>query len=214
MEAAVCRVRAIALSYAFFDRNHDPDIIAGASRMSVKIIESLYAQWKDRARVQLYSINVPLTRDVEKTKVLYAPMLQNEWKSGSCFTEVEVPEEEDWGPEEGEMQIRRSESLSLTQDEHAAREATEELKAAKEANGRLDGPGNSELAIEDDDEKKHLRYKHVHFKWAPRFKDVYESVEKAPPGNDGWAVKEGYVSVTPLRANFMHVDGFEGEFKL
>lgn len=36
------------------------------------------------------------------------------------------------------------------------------------------------------------RHKHKHFKWAPRFADVYKSVEEAPPGNDGWAVKEGY----------------------
>ncbi len=33
---------------------------------------------------------------------------------------------------------------------------------------------------------------HRHFKWAPRFSDVYQSVDDAPPGNDGWAVREGY----------------------
>lgn len=216
MEAAVCGVRAVALSYAFFDRNHDPEIIAGASRMSVRIIEALYARWKDRHHVQLYSVNVPLTRDVEKTKVLWTRMLQNEWVSGSCFTEVEVPEEEDWGPEEGEMQIRRSESLSLTQDGAASGmrgDVREDLKAEREARGKVDGTGVGENAAVED-ENGHLRYRHKHFKWSPRFKDVYESVEKAPPGNDGWAVKEGYVSVTPLRANFMHVDGFEGEVKL
>ena len=41
--------------------------------------------------------------------------------------------------------------------------------------------------------RRHLRHKHKHFKWAPQFKDVHESVEQAPPGNDGWAVKEGFV---------------------
>ena len=35
-------------------------------------------------------------------------------------------------------------------------------------------------------------FTHKHFKWAPRFTDVYKSVEQAPPGNDGWAVKEGF----------------------
>ena len=53
-----------------------------------------------------------------------------------------------------------------------------------------------------------------HFKWAPRFTDVYESVEKAGPGSDGWAVQRGETSVTALRANFMHVEGLEGEVKL
>ncbi|KAH0559766.1 hypothetical protein GP486_003717 [Trichoglossum hirsutum] len=58
------------------------------------------------------------------------------------------------------------------------------------------------------------RHKHRHFKWAPRFADVFESVEESEPGNDGWAVKEGYTSVTPLKANFMHANGFTGELKL
>ena len=43
---------------------------------------------------------------------------------------------------------------------------------------------------------------------------MYESVQKAGPGSDGWAVKEGQTSVTALRANFMHADGPEGELKL
>lgn len=41
MEAAVCGFKGIALLYAFFDRNHDPDIITGASNSSVKLIEHL-----------------------------------------------------------------------------------------------------------------------------------------------------------------------------
>ncbi|KAI4117553.1 MAG: hypothetical protein LQ338_007533, partial [Usnochroma carphineum] len=58
------------------------------------------------------------------------------------------------------------------------------------------------------------RHKHRHFKWTPNFSDVYQSVETSEPGNDGWAVKEGLVSVTPLKANFMHVQGLQGELKL
>ena len=58
------------------------------------------------------------------------------------------------------------------------------------------------------------KWAHRHFKWAPRFTDVYESVKKAGPGSDGWAVQEGETSVTALRANFMHADGPEGELKL
>ena len=57
-------------------------------------------------------------------------------------------------------------------------------------------------------------WRHRHFKWAPRFTDVYESVEKNGPGSDGWAVKEGETSITALKANFMHAEGFEGEVKL
>jgi tubulin--tyrosine ligase len=35
-------------------------------------------------------------------------------------------------------------------------------------------------------------HSHKHFKWAPRFADVYKSVEESQPGNDGWAVKNGF----------------------
>jgi tubulin--tyrosine ligase len=43
---------------------------------------------------------------------------------------------------------------------------------------------------------------------------VQESVKKAGPGYDGWAVMEGETSVTSLRANFENAGGFEGELKL
>ena len=36
------------------------------------------------------------------------------------------------------------------------------------------------------------RNTHKHFKWAPIFSDIHASIDKSPPGNDGWAVKEGY----------------------
>ena len=189
MEAAVCKRRAIALSYAFFSRNHDPDIIGGASKLSVKLIEHLYANWGNE--VDLYSINVPLVEGVESRKVMWTAMLQNYWGPGSCFQEVE-DEEGDAGEEE--QKIREGESQ----------------------NGE-----NGEV----------VRHKHKHFKWAPRFTDVYKSVEEAGPGNDGWTVKEGFTryvfphstaatfltwpSVTPLKANFMHSAAqIEGELKL
>ena len=41
LEAAVCKRRAVAVSYAFFSRNHDTGIIQKASRQSVRVIEAL-----------------------------------------------------------------------------------------------------------------------------------------------------------------------------
>jgi len=35
--------------------------------------------------------------------------------------------------------------------------------------------------------------KHKHFRWAPKFQDIHRAVDESEPGNDGWAVKEGYV---------------------
>jgi tubulin--tyrosine ligase len=153
LEAAVCRRKSIAISYAFFSRNHDPEIIAGASKISVRVIEYLYKNWGEN--VDLYSVNVPLVEGVNERKVLWTAILQNYWKSGSCFQEIE---DEEGDANEEEQRIRQGEGLS-------------------EENG-------SEGSVS--------RHKHKHFKWSPRFTDVYQSVEEAGPGNDGWVVKEGY----------------------
>jgi tubulin--tyrosine ligase len=58
------------------------------------------------------------------------------------------------------------------------------------------------------------KWEHRHFKWAPQFAQVMETVKKAGPGYDGWAVMEGETSVTAIRANFEAAGGFEGELKL
>lgn len=173
LEAAVCGVRAVALSYAFFDRNHDHEIIAAASRRSVKIVEHLMQDWGQD--VHLYSVNVPLVKNVEGTKVLWTRMLQNQWRSGSSFQVVEVPEEEDRGPVEEEAAIREGEKEGGDLTEETGR-----------ASGGFDGTNDRETT-------SHPRYTHKHFKWAPSFKDVHDSVTRSEPGNDGWAVGEGYV---------------------
>ncbi|KAL8685979.1 MAG: hypothetical protein Q9224_005596, partial [Gallowayella concinna] len=177
MEAAVCKKRAIALSYAFFSRNHDPDIIAAASRKSVKLVEHLMSHWDDG--VDLYSVNVPLIEGVEDKKVIYTYLLQNSWETGSSFTETEA-KDEDEDPSEKEIEIRAQEGQSK----------------GGEGVGKKKG------------------HKHRHFTWAPNFSDVFRSVDASEPGNDGWAVKEGLVSVTPLKASFMQVPGLQGELKL
>lgn len=51
------------------------------------------------------------------------------------------------------------------------------------------------------------------FRWKPDYTAVRKSVQKAPGGNDGWAVDQGFISVTPLRACFHCVD-IKGDIKL
>ena len=199
MEAAVCGVKSIALSYAFFDRNHDAGIITDASELSAKLIQYLYDNWD--SNTHLYTVNVPLVEKVSERKILWTNMLQNKWKSGSCFQVIEdVPPEIDDSASDIESQIRKQEEKL----------GKKELRSNSEI--QLQGGGSG---TETPTGQPHMRYTHKHFKWAPSFKDVYESVEASEPGNDGWAVAQGYTSVTPLRANFMHAQGkFEGEIKL
>lgn len=172
LEAAVCRFKAIALSFAFFTRNHDPVIIEEACRQSVRVIEALYKQWPTDGSVDVYSVNVPLQEGVTNRKTLWTNMLQNYWREGGCFQEIEG---EVGDEDEEEENIR--EGLGGEVDDR-------------------DMPTGSR--------KGHT---HKHFRWAPRFTDVYKSVDESEPGNDGWAVKEGFTSVTPLKANFMHGPG-------
>ncbi|KAL2266093.1 hypothetical protein VTJ83DRAFT_5445 [Remersonia thermophila] len=181
LEAAVCRHKAIALSYAFFSRNHDTAIIQKATRQSVRVIEALVRDWPADGSVDLYSVNVPLLEGLEEGKVLFTPMLQNYWGPGSCFTEVAGSVD---GEDEDEERIREEEGYA------------------------------EELEGEEGDANRHLAcHTHKHFKWTPKFTDVYKSVDEAGPGNDGWAVKEGHTSITPLKANFFqtatHLHGTE-----
>lgn len=111
-------------------------------------------------------------------------MLQNQWKQGACFQEI---------------------TNSGSVDDPASEEAQLRKQESRGAGGKEDESGTSTPAN---------KWAHRHFKWAPRFTDVYESVEKNGPGSDGWSVKEGETSVTALMANFMHAPGFEGEVKL
>ena len=168
LEAAACGRRAVALSFAFFSRNHDPVIIDGACRHSVRVIEALYKQWPQDRSVDLYTVNVPLVEGVEGHKTVWTEMLQNYWTGGSCFQEVEgsIGDEE-----EEEERIR----------EGALGEVSVSAKSGKDAkSGAV--PGHT----------------HKHFKWAPRFGDVYKSVEDSGPGSDGWEVKEGNTRYEPL----------------
>ncbi|KAJ4393983.1 hypothetical protein N0V93_003200 [Gnomoniopsis smithogilvyi] len=151
LEAAVCRKKAIALSYAFFSRNHDPEIVAGASRHSVRVIEALVKQWPEDGSVDVYSVNVPLTEGVEETKTLFAPCLQNYWSLGnSAFEAVESEEDADREEEkirEGEIGVvedaKQAEGERKGGHEHRhfkwAPQLGDVMKATQEASSAVDG---------------------------------------------------------------------------
>ena len=211
MEAATFRKKAIALSYAFFSRDHDPNVIAAASRHSVKLIEYLYQNWG--SDVELYSINVPLVEGVESRKVLYTYSLENYWKSSSTFEEVN-PDVEEETPDERERNIRHQ--ISVGDDTEPSASA---VKVKLPENKQIDTGGDKSESSDSAGKVQPSRHKHRHFKWSPKFTDVHQSVEESEPGNDGWAIREHYTryemhhlssytaelifaSVTPLRASF------------
>ena len=162
LEAAAFRKHAVALSYAYFSRELDQNVLDAASKHSVRVVEYLVKNWGDD--VEVYSVNVPLVAGVDTHKVLFTDMLENYWSEGCAFDEVEV---EGDGINEGQQ-------------------AEENERKIREQSGQED---NSESKVGD---FKHARYIHRHFKWAPKFADVHRSVEQSKPGNDGWAIRQGY----------------------
>jgi tubulin---tyrosine ligase len=152
LEASVCGKKAIALSYAFDSREHDPEIIAAASRVSQRLIERLVRDWPED--VHLYSVNVPLRKTVSEAKIMYTEMLQNRWTSGSSFEEIEVAEDVD--PGEQEKEIREGERNGTNEDdrEPTARRKQKKFKwAPKFADVheavRKAGPGNDGWAVKE-----------------------------------------------------------------
>ena len=154
MEAAVCGKKAIALSFAFESRDHVPELITGASKHAVRVIEHLFHNWA--GDVDLYNINVPLVENIGQRKVIYTNCLANHWTMGSSFEAVETDDEEKVDPDLQEREIRKGQSTTGTSV------------------------------------KKHISHDHKYFKWAPKFEDVKKSVAESAPGNDGWAILQGY----------------------
>ncbi|CAK9441129.1 uncharacterized protein LODBEIA_P49980 [Lodderomyces beijingensis] len=83
MEAVTHGVKAIALSYAFNSLDHDFRNLKEAAKISVKLVQKLYAQLDANKEIDLFSVNVPLVDSLKlgETKIYYAPIFQNTWAS-------------------------------------------------------------------------------------------------------------------------------------
>ena len=70
LEATVCGYRSIALSFAFFDRQNVPEIVAESCKQGVRVCSwlSQNGQWGDG---RLYSVNVPLKKGCTDAKVVW-----------------------------------------------------------------------------------------------------------------------------------------------
>jgi len=176
MEGAICRKKAIALSYALVFPNCDLAQIRSLSQLSVRLSKHLYENWSPG--VDIYNINIPLFADLSTAKIFYTNILSNYWTMGS-YEEIEAP----------------------TEDDEISAEQGRELRE-----GGLQQKGPNEACSKV--------IKHKHFRWAPPITDVYQTIDNSEPGSDGWVVRDGHISITALKANFMHVPGLEGELTL
>ena len=163
-----CGFKSIALSYAYKTTNHNWDIVNSATDISVRLIEHLYKNWpENESVVDVYSINVPLEEIIANAKVLYTNILQNQWLSGSCFNEISEQDELK-DAERREVEIRKQEGKASASED--IQESTTASKSSTSSNGKRT------------------------FKWAPKFADVYKTVDmKGEDSNDGWVIKEGNI---------------------
>lgn len=190
MEGALCGVKSIGLSYAYDDRNHVPAQIIEASRLSVKLIQHLWENWD--AEAQLYSINVPLTPELgDSTRILYTHILENTW--GANF--------EPWTDYEARQAKGSAEDLDLDDELAAVATVGAQQGHQPHAHGG-EGPKNVLPKYELNSQGLARNKALTQFKWSPDFKAVRNSVKGSAEGNDGLAVDQGHISVTPLRAVF------------
>ncbi|KAF3077979.1 hypothetical protein TWF569_005026 [Orbilia oligospora] len=182
LEAALSGAKSISVSYAYKTRDHDWGIVQNASDISAKIIENLYNNWPTDNSVDIYSVNVPLEEGVYHAKILFTHILQNTW--GGCYKAIQTKEEEE---DPGKLEKATRDGVSTPAEEVGT--------------GSSNAEGNTDKLME--------KYR---FKWAPRFIDVEKAAkEESAAGSDAWALMQGFISVTPLRANFMHASAQIGE---
>ncbi|RLV93232.1 putative tubulin--tyrosine ligase PBY1 [Spathaspora sp. JA1] len=103
MEAVTHGVKAIGLSYAFNNMDHDFHILKEAAKISVLLIRKLYDELMNRKDIDLFSVNIPLVDSLKlgETKIHYAPILKNTWKS--IYSPISEPNEKgqlqfSWNP--------------------------------------------------------------------------------------------------------------------
>ncbi|KAG8525930.1 uncharacterized protein KY384_000692 [Bacidia gigantensis] len=169
LEAATFGVKAIALSFAHWTRNHDPEIVEEACKHSVALIEKIgggnywgAGEGEAGKGADLWNANVPLQKGVSGKKVMVCPILESRWRSGSCFEEV-------GGAVVGEEGKGESEAEQAAEREYMIREGDEDGGAK----GDLEG-------------------KTVAFTWAPKYDDVARNIKDAGEGSDGWAITQGF----------------------
>ncbi|KAH7359406.1 survival protein sure-like phosphatase/nucleotidase [Plectosphaerella cucumerina] len=88
-EATLCRKRAIALSYNQL-ASPCPEALDATTRQSVRIIEALMQQWPKDDQSLLYSVNMSVSTDFSRQKIIWTGLHQNFWERMGAFKAVEA----------------------------------------------------------------------------------------------------------------------------
>ncbi|KAH9937665.1 survival protein sure-like phosphatase/nucleotidase [Fomitopsis serialis] len=183
MSASLSRTRAIALSYGTVLHPTPHELHEPAHVLATKIIAHLWAHWGADAggglrggEIDLYNVNIPMVRD-----------LLHEDGLRICWTTI-------WRNAYGRL-------FKAHGEERAAKAAAEAMSGAGPDSP---GEGRKARALGGVDEAARPEDAgRLSFRWAPDMTGlITPQLSTLPVGSDGWAIRQGWASVTPIRASF------------
>ncbi|CAA7265780.1 unnamed protein product [Cyclocybe aegerita] len=186
MSSSLSKMRSIALSYGTVVHPTPTTYFEPAHETGCRIINHLWNNWGEDecglrdGEVDLYSINIPLIEDILSEEGLKI-----------CWTKM-------WRNSYGRL-FKNIASGSNSRDR------TVKAPGPDVASSNSNITQASGLGPEDEETGDLL------FKWAPEMKGlITPSLEILPVGSDGWAICQGWISVTPLRASFGEPNTHDG----
>ncbi|KAJ4309004.1 putative tubulin--tyrosine ligase pby1 [Fusarium piperis] len=188
LEGAALERKAIAVSFERRSPRAD-EVVAEATRLSIRIIQKLLDEWDDE--VAVYNVNIPLLAGVETKEVYWTEILDVSWSSGregSAYRE-RLPDE--------------------IPADACGQAALANEAAHRDAPMSMLSPCQSPTSTRGGEEGAKPRI----FYWDPTHgKGLWKDVHKE--GSDAWAIHNGYACITPLKANYSHVRGYTGRVDL
>ncbi|KAF5370202.1 hypothetical protein D9615_010055 [Tricholomella constricta] len=179
LSSSLSKIRSIALSYGTVLHPTPATLLEPGHRLGARIIHHLWNNWGAdngglrNGEVDLYSVNIPLVEGLLTEESLRV-----------CSTTI-------WRNSYG--QLFKNTSLKTTKPYS---EPGQIISAGPDALDSTTPENGTHGATLDEHEE-------LSFKFSPDMKDlITPSLSSLPVGSDGWAIYQGWVSVTPLRATF------------
>ncbi|EIM87883.1 sure-like protein [Stereum hirsutum FP-91666 SS1] len=184
LSSSLSKTRAVALSYGSVQRPAPSSLLPSANALSGRIVQHLWSHWGSddggirSNEIDLYCVNVPVIEEILSEEGLPIAWTRT-WKSSYTSLFKAYSSDEDSAAVDHFTSVAGPDGMSLASDSDSTHTtATNRILRSEE--------------------KKELI-----FKFSPEKDEFIDP--KAPEveeGTDVWAIGKGYVSVTPLRANF------------
>ncbi|KAK8864278.1 5'/3'-nucleotidase SurE [Kwoniella newhampshirensis] len=202
-------IPCIAVSYGVVTRPVSDTVTSLATEISVDICKKLFDDWgmdqgrpsssgSGKDKVQIYSVNVPLVEEGlkgENRQICWTSMWRNSY--GQLFKTTTLSKST-YDPGDNSSQQNKPQSSS-SPPRSISKTSTAGPAALPTPDPSSPLLGNSETPSSQVKEGKEP----LKFHFAPNMKPLlFPPIETLPVGSDAWAFAKGYVSVTPIRAEY------------